>query len=79
MTTIPNHVLDAYVARFPALRTLATQIRGADVLGPKRQIALAFARNACRLEAPPDVTIKEIWSLAGVADGKAWTHLEVSP
>lgn len=72
MTTIPDHVIDAYVARFPVLRILGQQIRGEDVLGPKRQAALAFARNACRLEAPGGVTIREIYALAGVAEGLAW-------
>jgi hypothetical protein len=60
---IPEHVVSAYVTRFPHLRYL-----GRNAIGGSRQAILAFARVACRLEAPATVTPREVFDLAGQAE-----------
>jgi hypothetical protein len=64
---IPQSVLDAYVRRYPHLRHLA---RNAAAGMPAAKVA--FAQNACRLSAPTDVSPRDIYHLAGVAEGIEW-------
>ena len=63
---IPVKILNSYVTRFPHLRSLAE--RAGDDIRAER----TFAQISCRLEAPRDVTAREVWSLAGVANGGTW-------
>jgi hypothetical protein len=68
---IPQAVIDAYVARFPGLRHLAARI-GQPPPGTARLAARTFAQNACRLAAAPGVSVRQIYALAGVAEGLDW-------
>ena len=71
---IPERILEAYVGRFPHLATLATNIRNGHWLAELR-----FAQNACRLEAPAGVSVREVWALAGVANGDGWDAAPLQP
>ena len=67
MRTIPDHVVAAYVARYPHLRHVAAWVPNRVPIQER-----AFADNCCNLAAPPGVTALEIWRLAGVATGAPW-------
>jgi hypothetical protein len=55
------------VTKFPHLKRLAE-----NAITGSPQATVHFARNACRLEAPPGVTPMEIYHLAGVAESLPW-------
>ncbi len=61
---IPEHGLAAHVARYPHLKTLADNAR----LG-KLQASGRSRENATRRAAPQGVSPREVWELAGVANG----------
>lgn len=54
---IPEHVLQAYIDRYPHLELLARR---------KRQ--MVFACNALKLACPPGVTLGDLWLMAKVAN-----------
>ena len=68
LPSIPKRVLDAYTSRYPHLRTLANNL---DVPSLALEAARVFAQSACQLSAP-SLSIRDIWDLAGVAEGKPW-------
>lgn len=57
--TIPQHIADAYVARYPHLAILARAALGGSLAATR-----SFSQNALRLEAPPGVTAADVWQLS---------------
>lgn len=63
MTTIPLKTVNAYVDRYPSLRTLATNMSAGN-----KRAELDFARNCLRLEVPLGVTVRDVWVLSSFAE-----------